>query len=90
MSNFGESDGLPIPEEILGLSDSRGSDEDLGSSGESNGRMGSSYSGQYNNNGNSSAAMKRGLPKLREILRRQRPDSEVSSSGKTTPGLNIK
>lgn len=79
MSNFGESDnGLPTPEEILGLPESRSSEDDLGSNGESNGRMGSSYSGQYNsNNGNSSAAVKRGLPKLREILRRQRPDSEV-------------
>ena len=78
MSNYGDSEGLPTPEEILGLSDSRGSEDEL-CSGDNNGRMGSSYSGGYGNNGNgnSSGAGKRGLPKLREILRRQRPDSEV-------------
>ena len=79
MSNYGDSEGLPTPEEILGLADSRGSEDEVGSS-DNNGRMGSSYSGGYgnnNSNGNSSGAGKRGLPKLREILRRQRPDSEV-------------
>ena len=81
MATFSESDsGLPIAEEILGLpGDGRLSEDDISSVSDSNGGP---YSSQYSasvqqfSNG-SSATGKRGLPKLREILRRQKPDSEV-------------
>jgi hypothetical protein len=71
MSNFGESDGSG--EDCPGQGDFRGADFDLGSGG--NGRP---YSGNGGNGNGSSIAFKRGLPKLREIMRRQKPDSEVS------------
>ena len=78
MSTFAESDGLPIAEEILGLpGDGRIGEDDISSVSDSNGGpYGSQYSGQQFSNG-SSGTGKRGLPKLREILRRQKPDSEV-------------
>ena len=80
MSTFAESDGLPIAREILGLpGDGRIGEDDISSVSDSNGGpYGSQYSGQQFSNG-SSGTGKRGLPKLREILRRQKPDSEVIS-----------
>jgi hypothetical protein len=79
MSTFNEADSLPIAEEILGLPDTRNNEDDISSVSDTNGM---SYNTQYNSNvqqynGSSSAPGKRGLPKLREILRRQKPDSEV-------------
>lgn len=70
MSSYTDSD-LSAAEEI-GLPDSRNCEDEITPASDGNGRA---FNSPYIGNG---ATGKRGLPKLREILRRQKPDSEVN------------
>jgi len=74
MSNFGDADGMPTPEEVFSLPsyNIRNDETDRPTNYQYN-------NGHSNGNGNANGGIgKRGLPKLREILRRQKQDSEVN------------